>query len=114
MSAWRAGAAGEDVGEKVRVIVLIEKNLDRHDVKYILSKAPYNFIPGGGRAVKQSVRCNHQPVAAVIERQQRCQLFSCGDLPQARGAVGTRRSQHTAVWIEGHPRNHPRVSCQGS
>ena len=33
---------------------------------------------------------------------------------KARRAVETRRSQQAAVWIEGHPYNHSRVSCQGS
>ena len=62
--------AGEDVAEQAGIVELVEEPLDRRDVESVLVVAPKNLVPGDRRAVKETLRRDHHPFAAVVERNR--------------------------------------------
>src|SRR6267143_3286920 len=94
--------AGKDVRQQTRIIILVEEPFDWSDVESVLVITPKDLIPRGGRAIEQTFGRDDHPFGAVVERNERQQMFACVCVPKKSAALIAGRGQQTSVRTEIH------------
>src|SRR6266850_117132 len=94
--------AGKDVREQPGIIELIEEPFDWSDVESVLVISPKDLVPGGGRAIEQTFGRDDHPFGAVVERNERQQMFARVCVPKKSAALFAGRCQQTSVRAEIH------------
>src|SRR5262249_34108626 len=90
-----------NVGKQTWIEIFVEEDLDGKDTEGAVAVTPENLIPGSGRTVKEPLGSDDEPVAAIIDGEQGCELFSSANIPQTSFPVVGGRDEQLAIRTEG-------------